>query len=128
MTTSPKPTRSHPKAKSKKPKAPNAAADARSRKKVDIKGKRRDVVSIVADLDISSLNKDEIADVLVHLASALNLRKIIDTPEMTLTESSANYCYTKSGSSSTVSIWSGGFKVGETSEANAKASGIPSCG
>jgi hypothetical protein len=37
-------------------------------------------------------------------------------------------CYTKSGDSSTVSIWSGGFKVGETSEDDAKASGIPPCG
>jgi hypothetical protein len=41
---------------------------------------------------------------------------------------SAGRCYTKAGDSSTVSIWEGGFKVGEMSEAAAKASGIPPCG
>jgi hypothetical protein len=85
---------------------------------------RRDVGSVIKKLDVSSLHKDAITDVMLHCASALNLKKAIGSRN----ESSASYCYTKSGSSSTVSIWSGGFKVGESSEAAAKASGIPPCG
>jgi hypothetical protein len=85
---------------------------------------RRDVGSVIKKLDVSSLHKDAITDVMLHCASALNLKKAISSRA----ESSASYCYTKSGSSSTVSIWSGGFKVGESSEAAAKASGIPPCG
>jgi hypothetical protein len=43
-------------------------------------------------------------------------------------KSSPSYCYTKAGDDPTVSIWSGGFKVGEMSEAEAHAKGIPPCG
>jgi hypothetical protein len=89
---------------------------------------RRDVGSVIKKLDVSSLHKDAITDVMLHCASALNLKKAISSRNASLAESSASYCYTKSGSSSTVSIWSGGFKVGESSEAAAKASGIPPCG
>jgi hypothetical protein len=82
----------------------------------------------IKTLDVGSLHSDDITAVLLHCASALNLRKVIDSPGVTMADSSASYCYTKSGDSSTVSIWSGGFKVGESSEADAKASGIPPCG
>ena len=89
---------------------------------------RRDVSSVIKRLDVSSLHSDAITDVMLHCASALNLKKAIRGRNASPADSSVTYCYTKSGSSSTVSIWSGGFKVGESSEANAKASGIPPCG
>jgi hypothetical protein len=88
----------------------------------------RDVGALIKNLDVASLQNDDITSILLHCASALNLRKVIDRPGATMEESSASYCYTKSGDSSTVSIWSGGFKVGESSEAEAKSSGIPPCG
>ncbi|SCB52136.1 hypothetical protein GA0061099_102716 [Bradyrhizobium yuanmingense] len=86
------------------------------------------VREIISDLNVPSLHSDDITDILLHCASVLNLRNAIDNPNASLAHSSARYCYTKSGDDPTVSIWSGGFKVGETSEANAKASGIPPCG
>lgn len=43
-------------------------------------------------------------------------------------QSATDYCYTKSGSSSIVSLWQNGFKVGETTQADADARGIPPCG
>jgi len=88
---------------------------------------KRDVGSVIKKLDVASLHKDDITDVMLHCASALNLRKAIASPKASAA-ASASYCYTKSGARSTVSIWSNGFKVGETTEANAKASGIPPCG
>jgi hypothetical protein len=91
-------------------------------------GHKRDISSVIEKLNISSLDKDDIAHILHHCASALHLKTAIDNPNFPLAQSSVNYCYTKSGSSSTVSIWSGGFKVGETSEENARANGIRPCG
>lgn len=90
--------------------------------------KARDVRRLIENLDVASLRNDDITAILLHCASAINVRKVIDRPEATIANSSATYCYTKAGDGSTVSIWSGGFKVGETSEENAKASGIPPCG
>ncbi|MDH6263802.1 hypothetical protein [Bradyrhizobium sp. BR13661] len=86
------------------------------------------VRTMITNLDVPSLHSDDITDILLHCASVLNLRNAIDNPNASLAQSSARYCYTKSGDDPTVSIWSGGFKVGETSEANARASGIPPCG
>jgi hypothetical protein len=88
----------------------------------------RDVGTLIKNLDVASLHSDDINAILLHCASALNLRKVIDTRSVTMANSSAIYCYTKAGDSSTVSIWSGGFRVGESSEADAKARGIPPCG
>lgn len=88
----------------------------------------RDLGTLIKNLDVASLHNDDVNSILLHCASALNLRKVIDTPGITMAHSSASYCYTKAGNDTTVSIWSGGFKVGESSEADAKASGIPPCG
>ena len=89
---------------------------------------RRDVGAVIKKLDVSSLHPDAITDVMLHCASALNLKKATRGGSASSATSSPSYCYTKSGGSSTVSIWSNGFKVGESSEASAKASGIPPCG
>jgi hypothetical protein len=83
---------------------------------------KRDARSAIKKLDVSTLHDDAVTDVMLHCAAVLNLRKAISA------ESSASYCYTKAGNSSTVTIWSGGFIVGERSEAEAKASGIRPCG
>jgi hypothetical protein len=96
---------------------------AKSRQK-----KRRDLKAVIKTLDVSSLHDSDLTDVLLHTASTLNFRKAIANTDASLAQSSANYCYTKSGSSSTVSIWSGGFKVGESSQADAEARGIRPCG
>jgi hypothetical protein len=88
----------------------------------------RDLGTLIKSLDIASLRNDDVTAILLHCASVLNLRKVIESPGFTMSQSSASYCYTKSGDSSRVSIWSGGFKVGETTESDAKASGIPPCG
>jgi hypothetical protein len=96
-------------------------------KKAGAVRKDRDVGAIIKNMDVASLHDDDITTVLHHCASAMNLRKVIGQGAKIAT-ASAGYCYTKSGDSSTVSIWSGGFKVGESSEAEAKASGIPPCG
>jgi hypothetical protein len=100
------------------PPAPNPDADNRDER----------VRAMISNLNVPSLHSDDITDILLHCASVLNLRNAIDNPNASLAQSSARYCYTKSGDDPTVSIWSGGFKVGETSEANARASGIPPCG
>jgi hypothetical protein len=88
----------------------------------------RDIGSVIAGLDASSMKDDDLIDMMHHFSSVLNLRKLINNPNASLARSAPSYCYTKAGDSSTVSIWSNGFKVGETSEANAQASGIPPCG
>ncbi len=89
---------------------------SKSKKAKGGKKKQRDIGAAITKLDVSTLHDDAITDVMLHCASALNLRKAIDNPSSSPAGSSASYCYTKSGSSSTVSIWSGGFKVGETSD------------
>ncbi|ANW01303.1 hypothetical protein [Bradyrhizobium icense] len=88
----------------------------------------RNLVNLIEKLDVASLKNDDLTAILLHCASALNLRKVIDTPDLTMEMSPASYCYTGGADDSMVSIWSGGFKVGETSLENAKASGIPPCG
>jgi hypothetical protein len=88
----------------------------------------RDVGMLIEKLDVASLHDDDITTILLHCASALSLRKVINRRGALMRDSVGSTCYTKSGDSSTVSLWSGGFKVGETSEADAKASGIPPCG
>lgn len=88
----------------------------------------RGVGTLIKQLDVASLHNDEITAIMLHCASALNLRKVINTPGVTVAHSPATYCYTKAGDSSTVSLWSGGFKVGETSEEEAQANGIRPCG
>lgn len=116
-------------AKSSKVNAKNATASGTSTNTEAIASRDdRDVGMLIQNLDVASLHNDDITAVLLHCASALNLRKVIDNPDATMQNSPASYCYTKSGDSPTVSIWSGGFKVGEASEADAKASGIPPCG
>jgi hypothetical protein len=89
---------------------------------------KRDVGALISRLDVSSLHKDDISTLMQHFSSALNFHNLTGGLGITSESSSASYCYTKSGSSDTVSIWSGGFKVAETSEADAKAKGILPCG
>jgi hypothetical protein len=101
---------------------------ARANTKAASRRKRRNLDSVLRNLDIASLSEGDIARVMLHCEAALSFRKAIDTSGMSMARSSASYCYTKSGSSSTVSIWSGGFKVGEISEAEAQRNGIPPCG
>jgi hypothetical protein len=101
--------------------APSATGDANATSD-------REVDSLIKNLDAPSLHSDDVTDILLHCASVLNLRRAMTGDTAASAQSSANYCYTKSGDSPTVSIWSGGFKVGESSEADAKANGIPPCG
>lgn len=89
---------------------------------------KRDVGSLIKKLDVSSLHHDDLTTILKHANATLDFRKVIDDVDAPLTRSSSNYCYTKSGASSTVSIWQDGFKVGETSQADAEARGIKPCG
>jgi hypothetical protein len=91
-------------------------------------GNNRDVGKLIKNLDVASLRNDDITAILLHCASALNLRKATGSRNTRMVRSSPSYCYTKAGDSSAVSIWSGGFKVGESGEADAKANGIPPCG
>jgi hypothetical protein len=90
--------------------------------------KKRNVGAVINKLNIDSLHEDDIKDVMLHCASVLNVRRTIANRKASAAASSASCCYTKSGSSSTVSLWSGGFKVGETTQADAEARGIPPCG
>lgn len=116
------------KAKTKKTRVSAPATDAPAAIAAADGDNRRNVRSLITGLDVPSLHSDDITDILLHCASVLNLRNAIDNPSASLAQSSSRYCYIKSGDDPTVSIYSGGFKVGETSEANAKASGIPPCG
>ncbi|WP_271552180.1 hypothetical protein [Bradyrhizobium sp. CCBAU 45394] len=116
------------KAKAKKASLSAPATDAPADIAAADGDNRRNVRSLITGLDVPSLHSDDVTDILLHCASVLNLRNAIDNPSASLAQSSARYCYTKSGDDPTVSIYSGGFKVGETSEVNAKASGIPPCG
>jgi hypothetical protein len=125
------------KGKSNKVKAGKATA-TRATTGAAASGGNRDVRKLIKNLDVASLRNDDITAILLHCASALNLRKAIGSPndsrkaiggrDTGMVRSSASYCYTKAGDSSAVSIWSGGFKVGDSTEADAKANGIPPCG
>jgi hypothetical protein len=90
------------------------------------KQKKRNVGAVIKKLDVTSLHEDDITDVMLHCATALKVRRALG--QKSLANDAADCCYTKSGSSSTVSLWSNGFKVGETSEDDAKSRGIPPCG
>lgn len=128
MNASRKTTAKPKKAKAKKARVSAPAANGPADNAEADDGNGRNVRAIISGLDVPSLHSDDITDILLHCASVLNLRNAIDNPNASLAQSSARYCYTKAGDDPTVSIYSGGFKVGETSEANAKASGIPPCG
>jgi hypothetical protein len=139
MNTARKKTKAKSYAKSSNVKAEKATASAATATTADTSatpattnaaasGDYQDVGTLIKNLDVASLHNDDITSILLHCASALNLRKVIDSPGATMANSSASYCYTKSGDDPTVSIWSGGFKVGESSEEDARSSGIPPCG
>lgn len=146
MKASRKQTKTRAVAKAKKAKSKKTAKKAKPKKAIAKKAKvkkvaanaapataattqdERDVGSLIKRLDVSSLRNEDLTSILQHCTATLDFRKAIDNADASFTEASANYCYTKSGDSSTVSIWSNRFKVGETSEANAKANGIPPCG
>jgi hypothetical protein len=113
--------------KSNKVKAGKATA-TRATANAAASGNNRDVGTLIKKLDVASLRNDDITAILLHCASALSLRKAIGSRNNRMVRSSASYCYTKAGDSSAVSIWSGGFKVGDSTEADAKANGIPPCG
>lgn len=91
---------------------------------------KRDAKSLIEHLDLHSLHEDEIKTIRDCCTAALDFRRTFQTEstDATLAHVAAEYCYTKSGASSTVSIWKNGFKVGETTEADADARGIPPCG
>lgn len=90
--------------------------------------RRRNIETVIKKLDVSTLQEDKLSEILLHLASALNIRKALDDPTLALPQSSSSLCYTKSGESTMVSLWRGPFKEGQTTEATAKARGIPPCG
>ena len=91
---------------------------------------KRDAKSLIEHLDLHSLHEDEIKTIRDCCTATLDFRRTFHTESVdaTLAHVAAEYCYTKSGASSTVSIWRNGFKVGETTEADADARGIPPCG
>jgi hypothetical protein len=97
-------------------------------KKAASRRAKHDARSAIKKLDAPALHDEALSEVMLHLASAARLRRALSTSTATLGEASGSYCYTKSGGSPTVTIWSNGFIVGESSEAEAKASGIRPCG
>ena len=101
-----------------------AGRDGKKPKKA--KRKKRGIGKIIDKLDVSSLHEDDITDIMLHCASALAVRRGKGSAKKS--SDSASYCYTKSGSSSIVSLYRDGFKVDETTEDDAKARGIPPCG
>lgn len=90
--------------------------------------RRRKIESVIKRLDVSTLHEDQLSEVLLHVASSLNLRKALENATRSFPQATSNLCYTKSGSSPIVSLYSGPYKVGETTEANALARGIRPCG
>ncbi|MBC2806998.1 hypothetical protein C3Y94_028110 [Rhizobium ruizarguesonis] len=121
------PKSARPKAQAQpKDKATAAVPDA-ARKAV-ARPRRRNIEAVIKKLDVSTLQEDQLSELLVHVASSLNLRKALDNPALALPRSSSGLCYTKSGDSDMVSLWRGPFKEGETTEASAQARGIPPCG
>jgi hypothetical protein len=112
----------------KAPKGNKKAKKVKKANKSRRKPIRRDIGAAIQKLDVSSLHSDAITDVMLHCASALKLRKTMSSRKAALAKSSPSYCYTKAGDDPTVSIWSGGFKVGEMSETEAHGKGIPPCG
>ncbi|WP_107676156.1 hypothetical protein [Agrobacterium sp. LAD9] len=103
------------------------AASGTTRKAV-ARPRRRNIEAVIKKLDVSTLQEDQLSELLLHVASSLNLRKALDNPSLSLPPSSSGLCYTKAGDSDTVSLWRGLFKEGETTEASAEARGIPPCG
>jgi hypothetical protein len=125
------------KAKSKKTKIKKAKARNGKTNKVERAAPptpappaKRDAKSLIEHLDLHSLHEDEIKTIRDCCTAALDLRETLrmESVDATLAHVAAEFCYTKSGASSTVSIWKNGFKVGETSQADADARGIPPCG
>ncbi|TPJ72818.1 hypothetical protein [Mesorhizobium sp. B2-6-2] len=115
----PKATKSPPKPKSSKAKKSPATTGAAK--------PGRDIKRIIADLDLPTLHEDEIAELMHHAASSLKSRTALKPAVLSKIEPNS-LCYTKSGDSSTVSLWSNGFKQGTTSEQDALARGIRPCG
>ncbi|UPT92456.1 hypothetical protein HAP41_0000049325 (plasmid) [Bradyrhizobium barranii subsp. apii] len=91
---------------------------------------KRDAKSLIEHLDLHSLHEDDIKTIRDCCTAALDFRKALqnESIDATMAHAAAGYCYTKSGASSTVSIWKDGFKVGETTQADADTRGIPPCG
>jgi hypothetical protein len=90
--------------------------------------RRRNIESVIKKLDVSTLQEDQLSELLLHVASSLNIRKALDNPTLALPRSSAGLCYTKSGTSPIVTLRNGPYRVGETTEADALARGIRPCG
>ena len=116
----PKATKSSAKPKSLKPKKATISAKGTAKP-------RRNIKSIIADLDLPTLHEDEIAELMHHAALSLKSRAALKTAVLSKIEPNS-LCYTKSGDSSTVSLWRNGFKQGTTSEQDALARGIRPCG
>lgn len=121
----PKSRRDKAHAQTKDTKAAAAPEDAPKPKP---RPRRRNIETVIKKLDVSTLQEDQLSEILLHVASSLNIRKALNNPTLALPQSSSGLCYTKAGDSTMVSLWRGPFKEGETTEANAKARGIPPCG
>jgi ribonuclease BN (tRNA processing enzyme) len=104
-----------------------SADNARGAKK-SAKSKKRDLRSVIKQLDVTSLHSDHITDIMLHCASVLRLKKIIDSPAMTSAQSSASLCYTWPGDTQIVTIWRGNEIVEDTTKEDADARGIRPCG
>jgi hypothetical protein len=117
--------KSKPRATAKAKAKPKKAKGTKARAKTKAK---RDVDSLIKHLNVSSLKNEDITTILAHCSATLDLRKAVDDADASLTESSADFCYTKAGDDPIVSIRSGGFKVGEMLETEAQARGIKPCG
>jgi len=109
-----------------KDKATIAVQDTTS--KAAARPRRRNIEAVIKKLDVSTLQEDQLSELLFHVASSLNLRKALDNPALAFPQSSSGLCYSKAGDSDIVSLWRGPFKEGETTVANAQARGIPPCG
>ncbi|MHC2708402.1 hypothetical protein ACVIWV_007695 [Bradyrhizobium diazoefficiens] len=92
---------------------------------------KRDAKVLLEHLDLlHSLNEGDIKTIRDCCTATLEYRDLFRTESVdaTLTHKASEYCYTKSGASSNVSIWKNGFKVEKTTQADAEARGIRPCG
>jgi hypothetical protein len=77
--------------------------------------------SLIKNLKVASLHTDDITDIMLHCATALNVRKAKrNTP-------SGSVCYWKAADSTDAVIMQNGYVLERTTEADAQARGIPRC-
>jgi hypothetical protein len=118
----------HKRQPKKKTRGTKQSADTPRNAKSLAKPGNRDLRSVITELNVASLPDDDIANIMLHCAAVLRLRKRIDRPAMPTLQSSADLCYTWPGDTQIVTVWHGREIVEETTKDDADARGIPPCG